>query len=605
MTIDGWMTLAVIGLVLGLLIWGRIGSDIVLVGGVALLALLGVLSPKEAIAGMSNEGMVTVAVFFVIVAGLTETGAVRMLSERLLGRPKGLTTAMVRLTIPVSVLSGFMNNTPLVAMFIPAVSDWCKQLRLSPSKMMIPLSYAAVMGGTLTLIGTSTNLVVYGKWLEGGRPAIGMFELAWVGLPTLVVGLLYLIFVAPRLLPDRKPVMDVGDDPRSYTAEMEVAEGGPLAGRSIEQAGLRGLPGLYLSEVERDGDIIPAVSPAHVLKGGDRLFFVGVVESIADLNKIRGLQPATKQVGKLAAPRPHRSLVEAVVSDSCPMIGKTVKEVNFRARYNAVVIAVARSGEQLRKKIGDITFKTGDTLLLEAPREFVEAQKNSRDFLLVSAVEGSSPPRHNRAWIALAVLGAMIAMATLGQDVLRAVTNSQVQFGMLHAAVIAAGLMLVARCTTGSNARKSVDWQVLVVIAASLGLGKAMEVSGAASSIGGALVGLAQGNPLATLAMIYLATMLLTEIVTNNAAAVLMFSIAAAAAEKLGVDLKPYAMAIMMAASASFSSPIGYQTNLMVMTPGGYRFTDYLRVGIPINLLFFITSVFFIPLHWDFTKIAP
>jgi len=594
---QGWYTLGVVGLVLGLLIWNRIGTDIVIVAGVALLVFGGVLTPKEAVAGMSNEGMITVAILYVVVCGLTETGAVSWLGRKLLGRPRGALGAQLRLLLPVTTLSAFMNNTPLVAMFIPVVTDWCKKYQLSPSKLMIPLSYAAILGGTCTLIGTSTNLVVAGKWKASGRPELGIFEITAIGVPCAIVAIIYLMTLGRRLLPERKPVLSVKTDARSYTVEMMVEEGGPLVGKTIEQAGLRQLPGLYLAEIERGGEVIAAVGPEERLKGGDLLFFVGVVDSVLDLQKIRGLVPAPDQVKKLAAPRPNRSLIEAVVSHDSPLVGRSIREGRFRTVYNAVVIAVARSGERINQKIGDIVLRPGDTLLLEAPKAFLEQHRHSRDFFLVSQVENSTPIRHERATLALVILAGMVAIATFEPVVL----GQKLQ--MLHAAVIAAGLMIVTRCCTGPAARRSIDWTVLVIIAASLGLGTAMEKSGAAATIAHTLVSMAQGNPWLTLAMIYLTTMCFTELITNNAAAMLVFPIADAAAANLGVDFKPFAFAIMMAASSSFSTPIGYQTNLMVMAPGGYRFTDYFRVGIPMNILMMISACLIIPMVYPLAPV--
>ncbi len=584
---EGWFSLGVVGLVLGALIWGRVAADVVIIGGVVLLVLVGyftktdILTTSQALAGMSNQGMITVAIMYVVVCGLTETGAVGWLGQRVLGKPKSLLGAQIRLMIPSAGLSAFMNNTPLVAMFIPVVTEWCAKNRVSPSKLMMPLSYAAILGGTLTLIGTSTNLVVSGKWLETGREPIGLFEIAKVGLPCAIVGMIYLTTVGRRLLPERKPVLDVGADPRSYTAEMTVDEGGPLVGKTIEQAGLRQLPGLYLAEIEREGTLLAAVGPDVRLAGDDRLVFVGVVDSIVDLQKMRGLSAANNQVVKLDAPRPQRRLIEAVISNSSPLIGRSVKEGRFRSVYNAVVIAVARNGVRLNQKIGDIVLQSGDTLLLEAPRAFIEQNKNSRDFFLVSAVENSAPIRKEKAMLSLAILVGMILVATLQPFGLQ----------MIHAAALGAGLMLVLRCCSATSARRSVDWMVLIVIAASLALGQSLENTGAAKFLAHEMISLAGGNPFLTLAMVYLVTMLLTEMITNNAAAVLVFSVAMSAADQLGVDFRPFVMCIMMAASACFSTPIGYQTNLMVMAPGGYRFSDYPRVGIPLNLLMWIVTV--------------
>lgn len=594
---DGWFTIGVVLLTLATLAINRFSVDVVLAAAVSLLVFAGtiagvhILSPREAVAGMGNEGLATIAVLFVVVRGLTETGAVRWLGERLLGRPKGAMAALVRLCVPVTAFSGFMNNTPLVAMMIPAVSDWCRRARVSPSKMMIPLSYAAILGGTCTLIGTSTNLVVHGMWVDSGRGAMGIFEIAWIGVPAAVVGVGYLLLVAPRLLPTRGSVLEASSDARSYTTEMLVEDGSPLVGRTIEQAGLRHLPGLFLAEIERRGEVLPAVGPDQKLDAGDRLVFVGVLESVVDLQKIRGLSPATNQVVKLDAPRPQRTLIEAVVSNTCPLVGRTIREGRFRSVYNAVIIAVARNGERIRRKIGDIVLRPGDTLLLEAPVSFVEQHRNSRDFFLISAVEDARPVRHERARIALAIVGVMVLVATI----------QPFGMGMLHAAVLAAGLMLVTRCCSASQARRSVDWQLLVVIAASLALGKALENTGAARAIADGVVSLAGSNPHIVLALVYLVTMLLTETVTNNAAAVIMFPISLAASQSVGADFLPFAFTIMMAASASFSTPLGYQTNLMVMTPGGYRFGDYLRVGVPLNALMMAVTVALVPMIWPLT----
>ena len=587
----GWEALFTIGVIvalLGLLAFTRYAPDILLLGGVTLLLLVGILDPKQALAGLSNEGMVTVGVLYVVVTGLRDTGGVAWIVQRLFGQPKTLIGAQARMMTPVIGLSAFLNNTPVVAMLIPAVSDWAKRQRLSPSKLMIPLSYAAILGGTCTLIGTSTNLVVNGLMKSDGDPGLSMFEIAWIGIPCALAGLTYMMTVGRLLLPERVPAMGQLNDPRQYTFEMLVKPGSPLVGKTIEQAGLRSLPGVYLAEIDREGTILAVVDPTERLRGDDRLIFAGVVDSVVDLQKIRGLEPATNQVFKLNSARRDRCLIEAVVGPDCPLVNRSIREGRFRNTYNAVVIAVARAGERVKKKIGDIVLRPGDTLLLEALPSFVAQQKHSRDFLLVSPLEGSSPPRHDRAPIALAILAAMVLLVAINV------------LPMLLAALLAAGLMVMTRCCSGREARRSVDWQVLLVIAASFALGTAMESTGAAKSIAGGLIGLAGGHPWVTLAVVYGVTMVFTELITNNAAAVLVYPIATATAASLKVDPMPFAIAIMMAASASFSTPIGYQTNLMVYGPGGYRFTDYFRVGIPLNLMMWALTVAIVPWVWPF-----
>jgi di/tricarboxylate transporter len=491
-------------------------------------------------------------------------------------------------------LSAFLNNTPVVAMFIPVVGEWCRKLRISPSRLLIPLSYAAIFGGICTLIGTSTNLVVntmIQKHFVSDpvlSQGLSMFEITKIGIPCALLGMAYLIIFGKYLLPDRKPFEKVLDNPREYTLELEVLPKSNLVGNSIEKSGLRKLPGAFLAELVRGDQVYSAVSPDQIIMGGDRLLFVGNIESMRPLFDQKGLQPAPNQLFKLESPRHERCLVEAVVSHTCPMVGKTIKEGRFRNVYNAVVIAVARGGERLSGKLGDIRLQAGDMLLIESHEGFVPRQKDSRDFYLVSNVENSTPRQLNKAPIAVAILVAMVVSAAFDW------------LSMLNASLLAAAAVLVLRCCTITQARRSMEWDVLVVIGAALGIGLALEETGAAAAIAGALLGLVGDNPLFALGMVALVTTVFTEVITNNAAAALVFPIAMNTAERLDVSPMPFIMCIMIGASASFATPIGYQTNLMVYGPGGYRFSDYLRVGVPLNLLIGIVSVSLTPLIWPF-----
>jgi di/tricarboxylate transporter len=478
-------------------------------------------------------------------------------------------------------------------MLIPAVSDLARSQRIAASKLMIPLSYAAILGGTCTLIGTSTNLVVQGMLAKEQLqdPAIqtlGMFDITWVGLPCAIVGGLYIVFASRFLLPDRRAALSTLDDPKEYTVEMQVPEHSPLVGKSIEDAGLRHLPGLYLAEIDRDGSSIVAVSPQETLRGNDRLMFVGVVESVVELHRIRGLIPATDDVFQLKAPRPQRCLIEAVVSNTCPFVGMTIRDSRFRNHYNAVVVAVARNGERLHQKIGDIVLNAGDVLLVEAHPSFADQQRNSRDFFLVSAIDKSNPPRHELALVAVGLLLAMVLVVSFNLT------------SMLVASLVTAGVMIATRCVSIESARRSVDWSVLLAIAAAFALGTALERTGAARAIAESAIKLAGGNPWGTLAVIYFITLIVTELITNNAAAALMFPFAMASAQKLGVNYMPFVIAVMMAASAGFATPIGYQTNLMVYGPGGYKFSDYVRVGVPLDLLVAAVTIALAPLAFPF-----
>ncbi|MEM8805729.1 MAG: SLC13 family permease [Cyanobacteria bacterium P01_G01_bin.38] len=589
LTWQGWLTIAITAAAFLMNALTSLPAEVVFLGGVGVLFLSGVVDEASALSGFSNAGMITVGVLYIVVSGLQQTGALGWISQHVLGLPKSPGRAMLRLMFPVLGLSAFLNNTPVVAMFIPVVSDWCRKLRISPSKLMIPLSYSAIFGGICTLIGTSTNLVVNGLLIsEAGLPGMRVFDIALVGVPCAIVGIVYLCLVGRWLLPKRKAAISYGDDIRQYTVEMIVVSDSPLAGKTVEQAGLRHLPGLYLAEIVRGVQVIPAVSPKETLREHDQLVFVGVIDSILDLHRLRGLQPATDQVFKLNTPRSERVLVEAVVSNTCALVGKTIREGQFRTRYNAVVLAVARNGERLRGKIGDISLRPGDTLLIEANSSFFERQRVSQDFYLVSSIPDSEPLRHEKAPVALVMLLIMVVLAAFG------VLN------MLQAGVLAAIGMLAAGCCSPTRAMRSIEWSVLLVIAAALGMGKAMETSGAAGAIATTLVDLAGSNPWLALVVVYCCTMLLTETITNNAAAALMFPIAMSLSSTLGVNLMPFAVAIMLAASASFATPIGYQTNLMVYGPGGYRFTDFTKVGLPLSLLMCLVTVTLTPFFFPF-----
>lgn len=610
---DAWFTVAVLGLVFYQLAFTRVPADLALIGGVVLLVMQGVLDPEDpiltpaqALAGLANEGMVTVALLFVVSAGMIETGGIAWIAERIFGRPKSTENAITRLVLPAATASAFMNNTPLVAMLIPAVNDWAKQNRIAVSKLMIPLSFAAILGGTCTLIGTSTNIVVNGLVIQAAQaqreqiaqgqqvaaaqklPGLGldMFDITWVGLPAAFVGLAYIIFTSRWLLPDRRPVLSDQHDPRQYTVQMQVTLDSPLIGRTIEQAGLRHLQGVFLAEINRDDQVLPAVSPQERLRANDLLVFVGVVDSVVDLRKIRGIAPATDQVAKIAVPSRDRCLIEAVVSNSCPLVGKTIRDGRFRTVYDAAVIAVARNGERINKKIGDIVLQTGDTLLLESDPSFADRQKNSRDFFLVSRLENSAPPQHEKAIIALLILAGLVVLLTTER------------LSTVMAAMVAAAAMLLTRCTSIANARRNIDWETLLAIAASFALGKALETSGAARAIGESVIGMAQGNAWMSLAVVYVVTLIVTELITNNAAAALMFPLAMKTAEALGSSYYPFIIVVMMAASAGFATPIGYQTNLMVYGPGGYKFSDYLRIGVPLDILIGVVTVLIAP--WAF-----
>ncbi|MFP8490308.1 SLC13 family permease [Gracilimonas sp. Q87] len=589
MTLEGWFVLGVILICLILLVGTSISVDIILFAGLAVIFISGILPAEQALSGFSNEGMLTVAVLYIVAAGLKETGVIHYIVGKVMGDAKTVKRAQLRIMSPVMVMSAFMNNTPIVASFIPALERWSRISQIQVSKILIPLSYSAILGGTCTLIGTSTNLIINGLMIQNGSvETLGLFEPALIGIPVAIAGFIYLMLFGDRLLPERGSSMDTFQDPREYTIEMIVEAESALTGKTIEDAGLRNLPGLYLMEIQRNKRTIPAVGPYELLKGNDRLIFTGIVDSIIDLRQISGLVPATDQVFKLNAPRNEREMIEAVVSRSNPLAGRTIKDGNFRDRYDAVVIAVSRSGERIDEKIGDITLKMGDVLLLEAHPNFVSKYRNSSDFYLVSSIEDSTPVTYEKAWLAGLSLAGMVVLAATGI------------LSMLQAAIVAGGFLLVTKSFRYSTALESVDWRVLIAIASALGLGSALEYTGTAEYLATNLLSLAGDNPTLALALTYVTTWLLTEMITNNAAAVLVFPVALSLAATLGVDFMPFAMVMIVAASASFSTPIGYQTNLMVLGPGGYQFTDFTKIGLPLNLIVGLIAVSLIPYIWNF-----
>ena len=589
MPLDAWICLAVVIAVFPLMAFSRLGPDIVLMGAVILLLTLGIIDPPQALGGFSSTGLFTVAFMYVLVTGIRQTGGIDLIIRHVLGRPRNETGALLRLLLPVASLSGFLNNTPVVATYIPAVLSWSRRVRLPAHRLLMPLSFASILGGTITLFGTSTNLVVHGLLVDRSPDlAMGLFDLAWVGVPVALIGLVYLIVLAPRLLPARRGAAAAFENPREFTIEMAVDPAGPLVNRTVEEAGLRHLQELFLVEIERDGNVVSVVGPGERLKGGDRLVFAGTSEGAVELQQVRGLMPSRQGESSLEKDFKERRLVEAVVSSQCQFVGQRIRDGHFRTLYGAAVLAVCRGGERVAGNLGQVRLQPADVLLLEARPPFIERHRQSREFLLISQLNGAARPVHEKAWLAWSILAGVVALATLGA------------MSMMNAAMLGAVLMLLTGCCTVGAAKRGLDIQVLLTIAASFGLGAALESSGAAAVLAGGALGLAGGNPLLLLIGVYLLVALLTELVTNNAAAVITFPLVMASAESLGVSPMPFVVAVMFAASASFLTPIGYQTNLMVHGPGGYRFGDFLRVGGLLNLIVAAVALTLIPIIWPF-----
>lgn len=591
---EAWLTLFVIAGVLVALVREWVGADAVLTSALVALVAAGKFTGsdrlptiEQAVAGLGNPGLATVGLLFILAAALTHTRALHGLAAVVAGKSSSIRGVQLRLLTPTALISAFLNNTPVVAMFLPVVESLSKRVGIPGSKLYLPMAYAATFGGVCTLVGTSTNLVVNGLWVDrGGEAGLGMFDLAWVGIPCAAAGIGLLVWLSPSLLPDRKAAISIDEGARQYFVDMLVAENGVLVGKTISEAGLRKLSGLFLVEIERQGEIRTAVASRERLLGGDRLAFVGLLDSVLELHRIDGLTSSEPRA--TAEIYGQRRLVEAVVSDRCPLVGLTIRDGRFRAVYDAAVIAIARGAERLRGKLGDIQLRVGDTLLLEAGADFLDRYRHSHDFYLVSGVDDVLDSPVWRGRVAVALLAVMVAASTLGWC------------DLLTAAAIVAVLVVACGCCSTTQARESIDWSLLVTIAASLGIGLSVQTSGLADSISSGVIRVAGESPWMALLAVYFVTMLLTELITNNAAAVLVYPLAISTAHALEVSETPFIVAIMIAASAGFATPFGYQTNLMVYGPGGYRFSDYLRLGIPLDLAFMVVTVAIAPLVFPF-----
>src|SRR5690554_834061 len=472
---QGWFSIGLAAVALVLMVSGRFAPHLVMLAVLVLLSATGIIGHEQALGGFSNPGLITVVALFVVASGVHHSGGVDLLVRYILGNPKTIRGAQARIALPVTLLGGFPNNTPVVATMIPAVHAWSRKIGIAPSKLMIPLSYAAIFGGTLTLIGTSTNLVVNGQYQQlTGEEGFSIFAITQVGLPVAIIGVAVMLLVLPRFLPDRKDQQKFGSV-KEFTLEVAVAFEGPLVGKSVGEAGLRELERLYLVEIERDGSVVTAVPSEERLRGGDRLVFAGDTQAISDLLRINGIIPSVHDdEPSLSKDRAERRLVEAVLSPQSDVLGQTIRDARFRDRYGAVVLAVARGGERVPGNLGNIRLKPGDVLLLEARPAFVSRQRYNKDFLLINDLE-TEAPRHDRAWLSWGILLVLVGLAACGI------------MTMLNAALVGAFMMILSGCCSVGQAQKAVDVPVILTIAASFAMGGALEQTGAASYLAGAV----------------------------------------------------------------------------------------------------------------------
>jgi di/tricarboxylate transporter len=585
--IDAWITLAVVVAVLVTLVRGRVAPAVVVFGGAVAVLVAGVVEPEEAFSGFSNPAPITVAALYVLAAGIEKTGALTPVMQSTLGERGFYRLPLIRTLVPTVGASAFLNNTPIVAMLIPQVSAWAQRRGVAVSKLLMPVSFAAILGGLLTVIGTSTNLVVSGQMGSFGLREIGFFEIGRLGLPIAAVGLVAVVALAPRLLPDRRSVRtEMEEEGRRFAVEMLVEPDGPMDGKTVTEANLRHLSGLFLASIDRGDTTIAPVRPETVLRGGNRLHFVGSVERVVDLQEMPGLRSAELE-HVLDLKDPSVRYFEAVVGTRSPLVGRTLSDAGFRSAYQAAVVGIHRSGQLVEGRLGTTPIRVGDTLILVSDPGFKERWRDRADFLLVAELDGTPPVATARAWLPLGLLLGVVVLAAT--DVVP----------ILEGALVAALLLVVTRVLSPLEARRAIDIEVIVVIASAFGLAAAMETSGLAETVAGGLVDTFGGlGAYGVLLGLVLATLVLTELVTNNAAALLMLPIAIQAAGPAGLDPRGAAIAVAVAASASFLSPIGYQTNMMVYGPGGYRFSDYARLGWVLSVVVVVTVVLLAPTLW-------
>jgi di/tricarboxylate transporter len=573
----------VVGVLAGLWFQFTTPSFLVFTAVVILLAA-GVIDPEQAFSGFSNPAPITVAALFVLADAVSRTGAIDPLVRVVMGEKGSVRRPLFKMTASTVATSGFLANTPLVAMMIPQVTRWCRRRGADVSQFLMPLSFAAILGGTLTIIGTSTNLVVDGAMRELNQPQMGFFEVGIVGLPVAILGTAVIVLLAPRVLAARRSTESTSiEGLRSYTIELEVVPGGPMDGKTVEVAGLRHLADVFLVSIDRGDTTIAPATPNTVLRGGNVLRLAGDIGKVLELQSLPGVQLAqTESITKMN--HPSAAYFTVVIGSDSPMVGRTLKEVGFRSRYQAAVIAVHRADQRIDGKLGEAVLHIGDTLVVVADPGFGERWNHRSDFLLVAALDDAEPPRAKGGPFVLVLTILVIALAALEW------------VPILIGSLVAAVLLVVAKVLTPDEARRAVDLEVIGLIMAAFGLAAAVEVSGLAAAVSEALTSAFSGlGELGVLLGVVLATIALTELITNNAAALLMLPVAVAAAPTAGIEPIGMAIAVAMSGSASFLTPIGYQTNTMVYGPGGYRLSDYFKLGFPITFVVIAALMLIIP----------
>ncbi|CAM3868172.1 SLC13 family permease [Aeromicrobium ponti] len=546
-----------------------------------------IATPAEALKGFANPGVHTVAFLFIVGAAVSKTGILHDFVHKILNQNKSIQYVLIRLMLPTSTISAFMNNTPIVTMLIPTLQNWAINNNIKPSKLLIPLSYAAILGGTITLIGTSTNLIVQGLLAEKGLSGFKMFDFAYFGIPLTFAGILYFVIAGHRLLPERAHnIKLLQDEQHHFIYKFIVETNSALIGKSIKDAMLRNLNHLFLIEIIRSGKAIIPAPNDEIIQEEDILVFSGNPDSVLQVSHILGLKLSLGDKGNNHSNLPA-TFLEVGISGKSPLINKKIKESQFRSRYNAAIVAIKRNGKFITSGIGNFVLKQGDTLLLLGKNDFVKTWTNSEDFYFISPINKKHKNiKHEKLVIILILMGIII-------------TSVFQLMSIFSLALISALIVVLTKIITFNDAIKSINWNVIIMMASAIGIGNAIETTGLARFIASFFTEVQSYTGLiGILFLFYFVTLIMTEFLNNLATAAIMFPIGYTLSLHSGLDPKMLAMLTAISASCSFLTPIGYQTNLLVYGPGGYKFTDFMKVGLPLSLICMFLSIFIAYWKW-------
>ncbi len=586
-----WITIATVLAMFTVLLFTKLRADLVFLGAISILFVTGVLTAKEAFSGFSSTSVVIIGVLFVVVAGLTHTGVLQWIVKHLLGQPKSYSKAVVRLMLPVAALSSFLSNTTVVALFVGIVKMWSKKLNISPSKLLIPLSYASGMGGVCTLIGTPPNLIISGLYAEQTGNAMNVLATTIPGLFCLFIGVLSIIAMR-KLLPDRKAPEAAFEATSDYTVELLVPSDCPQVGKSIAEAGLNDVHGGSLIEIIHYDDVTSPVPDDEIIMGGDRLVFAGQIDEILDLKKSHGLVNADHMVFTASEVDKNRQMRTAYVTFGSSLINTKIGSSSFEKDHNMVLVAVARRGKRIDQSPREVVLQAGDTLLLECPAKMnLNTEQLSSQLQFFDSAQ--VPNIGKKTLISTTIMTAMVVLSALNV------------IPLLQCAFLAAMAMLIFRCCNVDQAMKAINWEILMVFAGSVVLGVAIQKTGIAERLAFGILDVCGTNPIVVMTAICLVGTFITEFISNTAAGAMFFPIMYQAAEKLGYEPYPFLIALMVSVSSSFATPIGSPTHMLVYGPGGYRFSDFMRIGLLMNFIILAANILIVNIIYPLTPLNP